>query len=85
MDGGPAPGGSIQISGTIVATESLTGKSMSIGAPEPGVFGLTMERGIYVLTARSDQYNEGRIACPAVAVEVLAGQITEAVISCPIR
>ncbi len=49
------------------------------------MFGLTMEPGIYVLTARSDQYNEGRIACPAVAVEVLAGQITEAVISCPIR
>lgn len=80
MTGGPAPGITQMVPGTVVARGELRTKTE---ASERGRFDLAVTAGVYVLTGTSPYYGNGRYRCEAAkSVPVVAGQVTEADVYC---
>jgi hypothetical protein len=84
MAGGPAPGVTLRVPGTITAS-SASGTHQA-SAAEDGAFTLVLPPGRYTLTGTSPQYNDGHGQCVATApVVVREGAVTRADVTCAMR
>jgi hypothetical protein len=84
MAGGPAPGVTLHVPGTITA--SSAGGTRQASAAEDGSFTLVLPAGRYTLSGTSPRYNDGRAECLATApVVVRQGAVTRADVACSMR
>jgi hypothetical protein len=84
MAGGPAPGVTVRVPGTITA--SSASRTHQASAAQDGSFTLVLPAGSYTLTGTSPQYNDGHGRCVATApVDVREGAVTRADITCVMR
>jgi hypothetical protein len=83
MAGGPAPGVTIRVPGTITAVSASLTKQVIAG--EDGAFTLVLPPGSYTLSGTSPQYNDGRATCVADPLVVRAGTVTRMNVTCAMR
>lgn len=84
MAGGPAPGVTVRVPGTITA--SSASRTHQASAAADGAFTLVLPAGSYTLSGISPQYNDGRAECVAAApVVVREGAVTRADVTCVMR
>jgi hypothetical protein len=84
MAGGPAPGVTVRVPGTITA--SSASRTRQASAAQDGSFTLVLPAGSYTLTGTSPQYNDGHGRCVATApVDVREGAVTRADVTCVMR
>jgi hypothetical protein len=81
MAGGPAPGVTVRVPGTITAVSPSRTQQASAG--KDGSFTLVLPAGTYTLSGTSPQYDDGHGKCVAAApVTVRQGAVTRADVTC---
>jgi hypothetical protein len=81
MAGGPAPGVTLRVPGTVMASSASGTRQAS--AAKDGSFTLVLPAGRYTLSGTSPQYNDGHGRCVATApVVVREGAVTRADVTC---
>lgn len=81
MAGGPAPGVTLRVPGTVTASSASGTRQAS--AAKDGSFTLVLPAGRYTLSGTSPQYNDGHGHCVATApVVVREGAVTRADVTC---
>jgi hypothetical protein len=77
--GGPAPGSSVPLPGTITA-RAVTGQTFTATAGQNGRFRLSLPPGSYRVTGRSPLMQSGQMTCPATGeLHVTSGKPAEPV------
>jgi hypothetical protein len=86
MDGGPAPGISTAIPGTVTISNTDTGAVTTAAVDNDGHFAADVPAGTYTLSATSPRYNDNRSDCHAVEpVNVTQGETSTVDISCTMK
>jgi hypothetical protein len=81
MAGGPAPGVTLRVPGTVTASSASGTRQAS--AAKDGSFTLVLPAGRYALSGTSPRYNDGHGDCAATApVVVREGAVTRADVTC---
>lgn len=87
MEGGPEPGTTIAIPGTISIRRDGIGEVLTITSDDSGMFVGQVPPGDYRVSATSPNYNDGQGTCNTsdTTLVVTAGQPTYITVTCPMR
>lgn len=84
LAGGPAPGRTIPVDGSVVVTGS--GQNYVVPVGPDGRFTSELTPGTYTLTGTSPKFNDGKSICQAQTKVVLVeGKTSDTGVLCPIR